>query len=328
MPFSADAAFQLLSRAHGQDRLAHAYLLAGPRGSGKRRLAADLASLVTESSSGLDHPDVHTAEPESKSRRLRIEQTRALEKELQMRSLMGRRKVAIIFDADRMTAEAANGFLKTLEEPPNHSLLLLTTEQPESLPETILSRCITVPLARETAEEPTPAQKELLEAVAALFQQRERGIAAVYRLVRIFSQLLQQAKDRITEENEAELKGEEAHYRQTTESDWLDEREDHYKALTESRYLRERTLLGETLIAWWADVLRQQQGAEGLDLPNYAAETAELARGFSPHEALKRLGALEEMRENLGRNIREDLAIEAAFLRAFGESDSSGRAGV
>jgi DNA polymerase-3 subunit delta' len=319
MSFSAAAAFNLLSRAHAHDRLAHAYLLAGPRGSGKRQLAANLASLVTESDAGLEHPDVHTAEPESKSRRLRIEQTRALEKELQMRSLMGKRKVAIIFDADRMTAEAANGFLKTLEEPPNHSLLLLTSEQPESLPETILSRCITVPLSRETAEELSPAQRELLDAVAALFRERERGIPAVYRLVRTFAILLQQARERITEENEAELKGEEAHYRQTTESDWLDDREDHYKALTESRYVRERSILGETLVAWWADVLRQQQGATGLDLPDHAAQTGQLARTMPAHEALKRLAALEEMRENLGRNIKEDLAIEAGFLRAFGD---------
>jgi DNA polymerase III subunit delta' len=318
MAFSADAAFDFLRRAYAQDRLAHAYLLAGPRGSGKRRLAENLASMVTESDSGLRHPDVHTAEPESKSRRLRIEQTRALEKELQMRSMMGKRKVAIIFEADRMTAEAANGFLKTLEEPPNHSLLLLTSEQPESLPETILSRCITVPLRREAAEELSAAQRELLDGVSQLFRGRERGIPEVYRLVRTFTVLLQQARERITEENETELKGEEARYRQTTESDWLDEREDHYKALTESRYVRERSLLGETLVAWWADVLRQQQGAAGLDLADYAAETAELGAKVPAHEALRRLAAIEEMRENLGRNIREDLAIEVAFLRAFG----------
>ncbi len=141
----------------------------------------------------------------------------------------------------------------------------------------------------------------------------------MYRLVRTFSTLLAQARERITEENEAGLKSEEAHYRQTTESDWLDEREDHYKALTESHYVRERGMLGETLIAWWADVLRQQQAAVGLDLPDYAAQTAALARTMPAHEALKRLSALEGMRENLGRNIKEDLAIEAAFLRAFGE---------
>ncbi|HEX4083508.1 MAG TPA: hypothetical protein VHY22_01250 [Chthoniobacteraceae bacterium] len=317
MAFSSSTALDLLRRAHAQGRLAHAYLIAGPRGSGKRKLAADLASMVTESDAGLQHPDVHTAEPESKSRRLRIEQTRALERELQMRSLAGKRKVAIIFEADRMTTEAANGFLKTLEEPPNHSLLLLTSDQPESLPETILSRCIAVPLGREHEEALTPPQRELLEAVARLFRERQRDIPVVYRLVRAFTVLLQAARERIAEENDAELKSEEQHYRQTTESDWLDDREEHYKALTESRYVRERSLLTETLVAWWADVLRQQQGAGGLDLPDYTAQTGELARTISPHEALRRLAALEAMRENLGRNIREDLAVEVGFLRAF-----------
>ena len=195
----------------------------GRAGAGSGGWRRNWRRLVTESEAGLDHPDVHAAEPESKSRRLRIEQTRALEKELQMRSLMGKRKVAIIFEADRMTAEAANGFLKTLEEPPNQSLLLLTSEQPESLPETILSRCITVPLGREGAEEVAAEQRELLDAIAALFRERERGIAAVYGLVRKFTELLDAAKKRIAEENETEFKGEETHYRQTTESDWLDD---------------------------------------------------------------------------------------------------------
>ncbi|MGA3170571.1 MAG: hypothetical protein ABSE62_06115 [Chthoniobacteraceae bacterium] len=318
MPFSADAAFDLLSRAHAQNRLGHAYLIAGPRGSGKRRLAASLAGLVTGSPSGLGHPDVHTAEPESKSCRLRMEQTRGLERELQMRSLMGGRKVAIIFEADRMTADAANALLKTLEEPPNHSLLLLTSDQPESLPETILSRCITVPLSRGQAEELSAAQRELLDAIARLFSERDRDITAVYRLIRVLTKLLQQARERIIAENESELKREEAHYRQTTESDWLDEREDYYKALTEARYLRERNLLIETLIAWWADILRQQHGAAHLDLPDYSARTVELARAIAPHEALRRLAAIEQMRENLGRNIKEDLAIEVALLKSFG----------
>jgi hypothetical protein len=129
--------------------------------------------------------------------------------------------------------------------------LLLTSEQPESLPETILSRCITVPLSRERAEELTAPQRELLDGVTVLFRERERGIPAVYRLVRVFSGLLQQARERITEVNEAELKGEESHYRQTTESDWLDDREEHYKALTESHYVSRRC--GRT----WAGISRK-----------------------------------------------------------------------
>src|SRR3954463_10295461 len=159
MAFTPTAAIDYLSRAHERGRLGHAYLISGPPGSGKRRLASDLSNLV----SGTSTPDVFTsppagvylAEPESKSRRIVIDQVRALEHALQMRSPTGHRKVAIIADADRLQPQAANAFLKTLEEPPNDSLLLLLSSMPEALPDTILSRCIPVSLTAEEKAAPS-----------------------------------------------------------------------------------------------------------------------------------------------------------------------------
>src|SRR5207249_8689552 len=128
----------------------HAYLFSGAPGSGKRALAADLVGLVNDIEpnkvfSRRAH-DVFIAEPESKSRRIVTEQIRSLEHALQMRAPPGRRKVAIISDADRLQPQAANAFLKTLEEPPKDSLLFLLSALPEALPETILSRCIGITL--------------------------------------------------------------------------------------------------------------------------------------------------------------------------------------
>ena len=152
MPFSRTAALEYLRRAHEQNRLAHAYLISGPPGSGKHELAADLASLVNGTPAGdvfsAKAREIFVARPESKSRRIVIEQIRDLEHALQMRASNGRRKVAIVSDADRLQPQAANAFLKTLEEPPKDSLLLLLSALPEALPETILSRCIAIPLAR------------------------------------------------------------------------------------------------------------------------------------------------------------------------------------
>ncbi len=318
MAFTKDSAFDLLRRAHSQQRLAHAYLITGPSGSGKRELATGLSGLVTGASDPLRHPDVHVAEPESKSRRIVIDQMRALERELQMRATGSGRKVGIIFEADRLQIQASNAFLKTLEEPPNNSLLLLTSDQPEALPETILSRCIAVPLSRAGRPGLTPAQTQLLGALRDFFSGKERDIAAVYGLVRKFILLLQQAREQIADDNAAEFKKEETHYKQTTESKWLDDRENFYKALTESRYVQQRFALIETLVQWWADVLRQQQRFTTLDLPGYAAETGRLAAQFTAPQILRRIARIEALRENLDRNVKEDLAIEVAFLNAFG----------
>src|SRR5215510_10420888 len=153
MAFFRPTAFEYLRRAYEQNRLAHAYLITGGPGSGKEVLAAELASLVNGTPAkdifSAKARDVFIARPESKSRRIVTAQIRALEHALQMRATDGRCKVAIISDADRLQTEAANAFLKTLEEPPRDSLLLLLSPLPEALPETILSRCIAIPLASD-----------------------------------------------------------------------------------------------------------------------------------------------------------------------------------
>src|SRR6185503_3120151 len=107
--------------------------------------------------------EIVTAEPESKSRRIVIEQVRELEHALQLRGFEGRRKVAIVSEADRLQPQAANAFLKTLEEPPNNSLLLLVSSIPEALPDTILSRCIALPLAPEEKADLSAEEDELVE---------------------------------------------------------------------------------------------------------------------------------------------------------------------
>ena len=320
MPFSKSAAFDLLRRSQEMERLAHAYLITGPQGSGKRELAMLLAGLVLgeDSRSGKSHPDIHVAEPESKSRRIVIEQVRELEHALQMRSLLGGKKVGIIFDADRLQVQASNAFLKTLEEPPNNSLLILVTAQPEALLDTIISRCI--PIALVSAGKPPlkPRQIQLLELLNEFFQKEKTALPEVFNLVRQFTGLLQEAKTAIQQENEAELKKEKSLYSQTTDGGkWLDGREDYYKALGESRYVNERFELADILLQWWADVARQQNQGVHLDFPQWRGITAEIAVRFSTSEVLKKISALEELRENLNRNVNEQLAIEVAFLNVF-----------
>jgi len=321
MAFSRDTAFNLLRRAHEQNRLAHAYLFSGPPGSGKQRLAAELASLVNGTPSSdvfsARARDIFVAQPESKSRRIVIEQIRDLEHALQMRASNGRRKVAIVSDADRLQPQAANAFLKTLEEPPKDSLLLLLSALPEALPETILSRCIAIPLAPEGHPKNKAEEKQLVKLLQQTVCEQSWNIQYAYRLAQEFQRLLRAVREQIKSETDQALKQEETRYKDSTDGAWLEEREEYYKALTESFYLQRRAGLIETLFAWWSDVLRSSNRVERRNLPNAEKETGELASRFTTAEILRRIQRLEELRDHLSRNIQEALAIEVAFLAIF-----------
>ncbi len=320
MAFSADQALTLLRKAQANDRLAHAYLITGPVGSGTREVAAGLTGiLVGDSAAPLKHPDVHIAEPESKSRRISIDQVRDLERELQMRALRGGRKVVIIFDADRLGEQAANAFLKTLEEPPRNSHILLVSNFPELLLETILSRCIEIPLAPGVRRGLSDRQRRLAESLRRYFTVPRPELPQIFGLVREVQALLAEARQTISDETEAAFKAESKRYREASGvgAGWLDDREDFHKALAEARYRNERGVLVDTLECWWADVLRQQQHASHLDLPDFSADTAALAGRLPVSDVIDRAAAIGGLRENFGRNVQEQLAVEVAFMDAF-----------
>jgi DNA polymerase III subunit delta' len=321
MAFSRQSALEFLRRAHEQNRLAHAYLITGPRDSGKELLAAELASLVNGTPAkeifSVKAREIFVTRPESKSRRILIEQIRELEHALQMRAVDGRRKVVIIRDADRLVEQAANAFLKTLEEPPKDSLLLLLSTLPEALPETILSRCITIPLSSNGETRNKKEQEQLVKLLQQASRQINWTIQFAYRFAQEFQQLLRAVREEVKNETDAAFKREQARYKDATDGAWLEEREQYYKALTESLYLQRRAVMVETLFAWWTDVLRASNGVAQRDIPAAKPETAALAERFSIADILRRIHALEELRDQLGRNIHEGLAIEVAFLAIF-----------
>jgi DNA polymerase III subunit delta' len=174
-------------------RLGHAYLFVGPPGVGKHTLARELARALLcetrskdlracgECSAGAlvdagTHPDLFfAARPEEKVD-LPIELVRELIEHLSLKPARGGRKVAILDDADDLSPEAANAFLKTLEEPPAGSILILIGGQsPERQFSTVLSRCQVVPFL--------PLSNDEVKAFL-----RERGItdpARFDRLVRV-----------------------------------------------------------------------------------------------------------------------------------------------
>src|SRR5437870_13679905 len=97
MSFSADSALEYLQRAQQKSRLAHAYLISGPAGSGKSevaaRLAADLNKTTPEKVLRAQAPDVFVTEPASRSRKIVVDQIRGLERALQLRTYANRKKI-------------------------------------------------------------------------------------------------------------------------------------------------------------------------------------------------------------------------------------------
>jgi DNA polymerase-3 subunit delta' len=171
-----DKAIGVLKGILQRNRLAGSYLFCGEAGIGKKTAAVNFAkavnclnaegisgrmdenlSLITDRSSPVvavdscdacesclkiasgSHPDVLSIAPEE--RQIRIEEIRSIEEALSFRPFEGRKKVVIVDDADTMNQAAANAFLKTLEEPPEDSLIILIASRPDRLPSTIRSRC-------------------------------------------------------------------------------------------------------------------------------------------------------------------------------------------
>ena len=195
--------------------------------------------------------------------------------------------------------------------------MLLLSTLPEALPETILSRCIAIPLASDGEVQSKKEEEKLVKLLQHASRQTTWSIQFAYRLAQEFQQLLRAVREEVKHETDEALKREQTRYKDATDGAWLEAREEYYKALAESLYLQRRAALVEILFAWWTDVLRANNAVAQRDLPAAKQETAALARRFGNAEILKRIRLLEELRDHLGRNIHESLAIEVAFLAIF-----------
>jgi DNA polymerase III subunit delta' len=330
-----DLAARRLSSMIARERLAHALLFFGPKGVGKLAAAKLLAQVLmcTARKSGeaiacdacpgcakvkeLLHADLQiiaTNEP-----RLKVDEIRGATRSLQLRSMEGLAKIVIIDAADKMTIEAQNALLKTLEEPPGAALIILVSAKPTLLLPTVLSRCQRVPfkpipresIARVLVETRDIASDKAL--VVASMAQGSLGVA-----LEMDPEALGAARDAIAEIDRIAVPG---------------RRNAGYEALELSSGLgEERAELGgklDLLLVWLRDQALLASGAELGSITNLDRETdlVELAHERGLRMILERAEIVLHAKRQLdlpfnlnGQMIAEQMCLALSGLLPVPES--------
>lgn len=248
---------------------------------------------------GRRHTDVAWIEPEKKSRTVGIDRIRDLQRLVYQTAVSGNWKVVVLVGADRVGEEAANAFLKTLEEPPPRCLFLLLSDSPQAILPTILSRCQRLVLSTEQEVLPEPWRTQLLEVFSVPL---EEGLVARLTRGMLLAQLLDQMKKSVkqAEDDRAE------------DEDVGDETVD---ARIEARFRGLRSMVVRAILFWYRDLFVMASGA-GVDSLRYREQAEALrakATGLSYRDALRNLQVVEGMQRQFDRNLMQDEVIHAAM---------------
>ncbi|MDB6023883.1 MAG: DNA-directed polymerase [Verrucomicrobiales bacterium] len=326
---------QLLQRSLEQNRLAHGYLFAGSdlaeleamaqtlakalncqapprRGSGGLSLDSCDQCLSCRKINEQNHPDILALRAESKSRIISVDQVRDLMQTVNLKPTFAEYKVAIIVAADRLNAQAANAFLKTLEEPPAKSILILLSTEPQRVLETILSRCLRLNFAGE--RKVSEAELAWLSSFADAAANSKGGLLGRYRLLSVIMKTLVEKKEQIdkhlTEQSPLERYDD-------LDPKLREKYEDELSAAIEAEYRHQRADLLLNLQHLLRDVWLQTMtvGETLSNFPQMAAVTKQIAQRISPVEARQNLEVFEQTQRLLRGNIQEALALEVGLLK-------------
>lgn len=330
---------QLLQRSLKRGRLGHAYLFVGsdlgelaevartlaktlncenpPARSGPNGLPLDSCDqctscrkIVTDS-----HPDLLWVRPESKSRIITIEQIRDLMQTVHLKPTHAPWKVAVIEAADRLKSEAANAFLKTLEEPPADSILILLSADPQRMLETILSRCLRLNFAGEGGHYREPEFLQWLTGFTEAASREQRSLLNRYQLLGVLLNRLNTLKTNLTET----LTQKSPLERFDDLDPKLKERfEDELSASIEAEYRRSRADILTGVEWWlrdvWLGTLRMESAM--LTYPQLAPASQAVARRITTVQALDNLSQIEQTQRLLAAtNVQEALALEVGLLK-------------
>ena len=304
-----DRAYELIERAVRAGRAANAYLLVG----GVRGMAGELADRVLHLLFGPGdlrvHPDIHRLFPAKKTRIISVDAMRErMIEPMEKTTFMGGWKAGVVLGADRLRAESANAFLKTLEEPPPHTIFLLLSERPEQLLPTIISRCQRIDLPDARAQQlEEPYRTQVLDVLAGdnLTSVTARAAAAA-KLAAVLEALEELAAARVQEDSEEESSnaGEEVD-------------DDALKALVSSRYRESRADFVATVMSWFRDLMAlcaaarraSLDGDDGGEVPLMneprRAVLERRARKITRAQAFRNVEAIESFATSLERNLPE-----------------------
>lgn len=336
---------QLLQRSLERGRLAHAYLFSGGDLDLLEAVARTLAKtlncehpvlkngvavdccdrcLACQKTEHWNQPDVHWVRPESKSRIITIAQMRDLMREIQLKPKESRHKVAIVVGADRLRVEGANAFLKTLEEPPDDSVIVLLTTDPQRVLETIVSRCLRLSFGAAGPRALDTTQREWLTAFSNLAGKEQKSLLGRYRLLDVLLQKLTALRAAIEEMLTARSP---LQRYQDAEKNLVERWEDELTAAIEAEYRRQRgDVLG--VLHWWLrdvwvqtlynkhEIKDASRKAEPslLSFPDVGG-TRQVAQRLSAAAALDNLQIVDELQRWLGSNVQEALALEVGLLK-------------
>jgi len=324
----------LLQRSLQRGRLGHAYLFAGVQLEPLEGLAKTLAKTLNcqrpvkvdgaavdccdecarcRKIGGETHGDVHWVRPESKSRIVSVDKMRELMREIQLKPNDAEFKVAVIVAADRLNAQAANAFLKTLEEPPAKSVLILLSTEPQRILETILSRCLRLNFGSEGARKWDAALLEWLAKFSELAGAEQKSLLGRYRLMDVRASGLAEIRSRVEEEWTARSPLEKY---DDVEKDLRERWEDELKAAIEAEYRRQRAEL-LLLVQWWLRDVWLQTMASGQEFLNFPliAGAERVAGRITPQQAMENLRVVEQTQRLLHTNVQEALALEVGLLK-------------